>query len=418
MPMSAILDPDRTEFLWISMEGFDPYSQVGGLATRVTGLTSALAAHGFPTWCSFCGDPALPFEQPHQTHLTLIRFAQHLNRQYPEGVYAGETVKARHLEQWLPEWATHHIIRPALARGRRVIVVAEEWQTVPALIALSDELWRLGLRDQVTCVWNANNDMGFDTIDWSRLQYVSHITTVSRFMHHVLRARGVGATVMANGIPDSALVPADPGAVQTLRHAFTADLRLFKIGRYDPDKRWMMALDALAQLRRDGVDARLLIRGDRSPYGDAVRRHASALDLAWAQATDTRTLAQRSEPIVELIHRIDEDTLRALYQAADAVLAHSEMEPFGLVGLEVMAQGGVVVVGSTGEDYALAYDNALVVNSDDPAELAAHLQALRQFPDLGRRLAAAGPQTARRFHWDRIVPGFLYRMQQFTRALK
>jgi len=34
----------------------------------------------------------------------------------------------------------------------------------------------------------------------------------------------------------------------------------------------------------------------------------------------------------------------ALYAAADAVLANSGKEPFGLVGLEVMAAGGIAIL--------------------------------------------------------------------------
>ena len=57
--------------------------------------------------------------------------------------------------------------------------------------------------------------------------------------------------------------------------------------------------------------------------------------------------------ILFLDYFIAERTLRAMYQAADGVLANSEREPFGLVGLEVMASGGIAYVGRTGEDYAV-----------------------------------------------------------------
>ena len=50
---------------------------------------------------------------------------------------------------------------------------------------------------------------------------------------------------------------------------------------------------------------------------------------------------------------VNEGLARSFYVAADVVLANSVSEPFGLVGLEAMAAGGVVLTGGTGEDYAV-----------------------------------------------------------------
>jgi len=35
----------------------------------------------------------------------------------------------------------------------------------------------------------------------------------------------------------------------------------------DPDKNWLQAVDALAELRASGIDARLIVRGGKEPYG-------------------------------------------------------------------------------------------------------------------------------------------------------
>jgi len=100
---------------------------------------------------------------------------------------------------------------------------------------------------------------------------------------------------------------------------------------------------------------------------------------------------------------VSEPALRALYAAADGVLANSEKEPFGLVGLEVMGAGGVAFVGRTGEDYAIPYGNSVVVQSDDPRELLTHLAALGSRPELGARIRADGRSTAKRYVWPRIL---------------
>ncbi|HUG56282.1 MAG TPA: hypothetical protein VMJ92_04315, partial [Candidatus Limnocylindrales bacterium] len=68
--------------------------------------------------------------------------------------------------------------------------------------------------------------------------------------------------------------------------------------------------------------------------------------------------------------------------------------------------GGVAFLGRTGEDYAVPYGNAVVVQTDDPRELGAHLERLRDAPDLVKRLKAEGRATAKRFIWPRVLDGY------------
>ena len=63
-------------------------------------------------------------------------------------------------------------------------------------------------------------------------------------------------------------------------------------------------------------------------------------------------------------------SLPVFYAAADGTLANSGYEPFGLVGLEAMAAGGIAYVGSTGEDYARPLQNCVVLDdAADPDEI-------------------------------------------------
>ena len=97
---------------------------------------------------------------------------------------------------------------------------------------------------------------------------------------------------------------------------------------------------------------------------------------------------------------MDEQFGRALYAAADGVLANSTFEPFGLVGLEAMAAGGVAYTGGTGEDYALPGFNAVVLETDDPREIVEHAERLQSAPQEERALRRAGQRTAAAFTWD------------------
>ena len=78
---------------------------------------------------------------------------------------------------------------------------------------------------------------------------------------------------------------------------------------------------------------------------------------------------------------VPEEFVRLCYAAADATLANSGHEPFGLVGLEVMAAGGIAFTGSTGEDYAVSFENAVALDSDDPDEIVGYLLHMRQPPE-------------------------------------
>ncbi len=81
------------------------------------------------------------------------------------------------------------------------------------------------------------------------------------------------------------------------------------------------------------------------------------------------------------------------------MLANSGKEPFGLVGLEVMAAGGIAVCGATGEEYAEPFVNAIVCDTGDGRELATYLRALFGDAALARDLRANGAETARRYTW-------------------
>jgi glycosyltransferase involved in cell wall biosynthesis len=108
-------------------------------------------------------------------------------------------------------------------------------------------------------------------------------------------------------------------------------------------------------------------------------------------------------PVVNLVSFLEQSVAFALYAAADAVLANSAHEPFGLVGLEAMASGGVAVVGSTGEEYARPYVNSLAVTSDRGEEVADALLRLQEQPELGARMRRNARRDAAEMTWPRVI---------------
>jgi hypothetical protein len=85
------------------------------------------------------------------------------------------------------------------------------------------------------------------------------------------------------------------------------------------------------------------------------------------------------------------------------VLANSAIEPFGLVGLEAMASGGLVLVGCTGEDYALNGHDSIALQTASPAEIVHHMEALSSNGAQATRMRKAARTAASRFTWSSVL---------------
>src|SRR6266508_3513768 len=135
-------------FVLVSFEGPDRYAQIGGLATRVSGLAEALATLGHETHLVFVGDPTEPGEERLlDGNLVIHRWCQWLSRAFPGGAYDGEDHKRVDLTQSVPPFIVEQIAQPAIRAGKRLVVISEEWQTAEAAIELSDQLHLAGLRE-------------------------------------------------------------------------------------------------------------------------------------------------------------------------------------------------------------------------------------------------------------------------------
>ena len=414
------LDPGRTVFVLLCFEGPDVYSQAGGLGVREKGLSRSLARMGFPTYLYFCGDPDLPSQEEQEDgRLHLRRWCQWISAQHRGGVYDGEEGKVRDWNYSLPPSVIGEVIEPAAVEGKHVIILGEEWHTSWSMKLVSDSLFYRGLRDRAVMLWNANNTFGFHRIDWNALNLTTTVTTVSRYMKFRMWEWGQNPIVIPNGIPREAIVDPDPAVVAALRAAAGADHLWFKIGRFDPDKRWLMAITAAAELKRRGRGVKLLMRGGREPHGADVVNHAEHQGLVVRHVKSPGDVAglasllreSREADVINLTSFLSDSMVIAIYSACDAVLANSGHEPFGLVGLEVMGAGGIPVTGSTGEDYADSYRNAVVLETDDPLEIVTELSVLKERPKLVAEMRKRGRATARDYLWDRVIDELMLRIE-------
>ncbi len=402
----------------LSFEGPDRYSSAGGLGVRVTGLADALAATGVATDLYFVGDPDLPAIE-RRNNVTLRRCCQHISRHARAGVYEAEEDKIADLCTWWPAHLADRVHADAAAAGIHTVVLAEDWHTVWPLIGLHHELERRGLRGAATLAWTANNRFGFDRIDFARLAHAATILTISRAMKHLMWNSGVNPLVVPNGIPDDVFTPISDVTQQAWTESFAGWTTLAKVGRWDPDKRWHMAIGTVAALRNRGERAVLLARGWDGNVAAAthyaeLRQHAAAIGLEWTTCDGTAQSGEQlahdlsaclpsHSGIVELTQPIAGPALQSFYAGTSAVLANSGFEPFGLVGLEAMAAGALVITGATGEDYVEPYVNGFSLDTDAPQEIVRVIDWTRRQPHRVETIRAAAVATADRYRWPHVV---------------
>ncbi|MGI5224306.1 glycosyltransferase [Actinoallomurus sp. CA-142502] len=160
---------------------------------------------------------------------------------------------------------------------------------------------------------------------------------------------------------------------------------LVHCGRLSPEKRPDRPIGALAELRRRGVPATLVVIGD-GPRRRSLEAKADGL------------------PVRFLGHVADRVLLARLLATADVAVAPGPVETFGLAALEALAAGTPVVV--SGES-ALpeVIGCAGLTAEDDPVSYADAVERLlARDPSRRRRVAR---EQATRFDWQTAVDGFL-----------
>jgi glycosyltransferase involved in cell wall biosynthesis len=367
---------------------------------------------GLETHLWYIGDPDLPGHEKSE-RLHLHRWCQWLSNYHRRGVYDGEEAKHSDYSRSLPSFLLERVLLPQLYRTNgRALVLGEEWHTADAILELDRQLRATGIRDRVEILWNANNTFGFDRIPWRALARAAALTTVSRYMRYRMWEHGVDPLVVANGLSPCDLELPDADALASFRATLSKRLVLVKVARWDPDKRWLLAVDIVAELKRRGKCPLLIARGGVEAHREEVLARAKARGLTVAErmlrASATDGLLEAMDglnkvDIVTLGMPLDRSRRRLLYRGADAVLANSAHEPFGLVGLESMAVGGLACTGGTGEDYAIPNWNALVVQSNDPMEFITLFEQLQARPDHLRAIRRHAQTTASGYCWSAIV---------------
>jgi len=195
--------------------------------------------------------------------------------------------------------------------------------------------------------------------------------------------------VQALGVPAGRIEVVAPGVdVERLDRgdSLRQPGRLLFVGRLESHKGPLLAVAAMTRLARSRPQVRGVVVG------------------AGSQDAAVRAAAAAGGGAVEVLGSLDDEALAAEYARADLVLVPSRYEGLGLVALEAMAAGAVVVAADVdGLRDAVGDRGVLVPPLDGPALVAACAALL---DDCARRdeLAGRGREHVRREHsWDAVA---------------
>jgi alpha-1,6-mannosyltransferase len=181
--------------------------------------------------------------------------------------------------------------------------------------------------------------------------------------------------------------PANRNPEMRRRWAADDDVLLLHCGRLSPEKKPRRSLEALAELRRRGVPAILVVAG-AGPLRASLQSEA----------------ADRGLPVRFLGHVTDRAELAQLLATVDVAIAPGPVETFGLAALEALASGTPVVVSSESALPEVIGKAGIAAPGEGPAYADA-IETLLARPSAVR--SATAREQAERFPWSASVAGFL-----------
>jgi glycosyltransferase involved in cell wall biosynthesis len=172
------------------------------------------------------------------------------------------------------------------------------------------------------------------------------------------------------------------------RHAGSEEPYLLTVSTLHPHKNLSRLLEAFLEFRKARPEFRLVIAGLRGHAADSLERRRRELGL------------ENSVTFTGWIPRAD---LFQLFEHADAFIAPSLFEGFGMPILEALAAGIPSACSSIAPFDAIAGDAALRFSPDSAPAMTAAMLRVTGDPDLRTRSRIEGPKQARRFDWDQCA---------------
>jgi glycosyltransferase involved in cell wall biosynthesis len=181
----------------------------------------------------------------------------------------------------------------------------------------------------------------------------------------------------------------DSALLDGLRYKYLLpDRFILSVGSLEPGKNRTTLLKAFAELRRRGVEQKLVVAGQRAWKYGADLRLAEDLGLK-GEVIFTGYIAPEEMPV--------------LYNAADLFVFPSLYEGFGLPVLEAMACGVPVVASNVSSIPEVTGDAALLVDPRDDGALCDAMERILKNGDLRATLRQRGLERAVTFSWEKAA---------------
>ncbi len=200
------------------------------------------------------------------------------------------------------------------------------------------------------------------------------------------------AIIIRNGL-DVELFPYKSRAINAVKTGL-----LTMNGIFFNHRRFEDCLIAVAQLRKEGFDLRVVITGDT----DADRRYTARIRAL------IQSLGLAGHVI--LTGRVDHETLVKSYQESDMFVFPNNLQSWGLAPFEAMACGTPVIVsrGAGASEVLRDGEHALLVDPEQPEQIATAIKRLLTDEALYRKLSQQGREFVEKtISWERYAESMI-----------
>jgi glycogen(starch) synthase len=225
-------------------------------------------------------------------------------------------------------------------------------------------------------------------------------------LQRVFQIPGDKLRVIPNGVypREFSSTNLDPAKARQ-RYCAPDEKMLFYVGRIVREKGLGVLLDAFSRVLAIEPKIKLIIAG-RGPYLDELRHRAYQLGIYNR---------------IYFTGYIDDFTRNALYKSTDVAVFPSLYEPFGIVALEGMAAGALVVtsdVGGLGEIINHGV-NGLKAYSDNASSLADNIVWALHHPDHTKQITMNALEDIEKiYNWDRIASRTLASFEEIRKEYR
>lgn len=233
---------------------------------------------------------------------------------------------------------------------------------------------------------------------------------VSKFVKEEWTKLGTGAKLMKvvyNGIDTELFSEAEPdGMMKKFQKEngviLFSPARLFSLstGKLNKQKNMALVFEALGILVERGVDNFILVSIVNDVYSNEAVENSKRL-------VDEIIRQKKLEDRVRFIPIIDPNKMPGFYAGADIVCVPALYETFGLMYLEAMAAGKVVIASNTGgpKEYIKNNENGYFVDPENAGELADILEKLIKDKSLRKDIGEKARAEAKNFSVKEMVDG-------------